>query len=172
MTNIPLKVILTGPESSGKTTLAKQLAYTLETGLTPEFSRACLLHLGRPYRYEDLAWILAGQQAWETWHERNSKNGLLVCDTDWTVIRVWELFRFNRIDHTRNKEIDSNTCYLLCSPDIPFESDQLRENPGERDQLFALYHALLVEKKARFVILEGNRDERFDKALGIIRKLC
>jgi nicotinamide riboside kinase len=95
-----LKIILTGPESSGKTTMAQALADTLGAPLVPEFARSYLAHLGRPYRRDDLPAIARGQQAWENWFAANrlivngKESKTLICDTDWTVIRVWEEYKF------------------------------------------------------------------------------
>ena len=92
-----LKIVVTGPESSGKTTLAAALAAALDTVWVPEFARTYLAHLGRPYERNDLINIRLGQAAWEEWyaqHLSTSPSHHLVCDTDWTVLHVWEAYKF------------------------------------------------------------------------------
>lgn len=87
------KIVLTGPESTGKTQLAAALSQALNTRWTPEFARFYLAHLGRPYTREDLQTIGQGQRVWEQWYAGRTER-FLVCDTDWTVLHIWEHFRF------------------------------------------------------------------------------
>ncbi len=169
--NTPFKIVLTGPESSGKTTLAKSLAHVLQTTLVPEFSRPYLESLGRPYIYNDLKSIGLGQQCWEDWYMLHSTNSCVVCDTDWTVIRIWELFQYGTIQATQFKLLSPNTHYFLCAPDIPWVADDLRESPSDRDTLFVLYEQLLREHQAAFTILRGDPPHRLKTALAIIQNL-
>jgi nicotinamide riboside kinase len=171
MQKMPLKIILTGPESSGKTTLAKLLADTLDTNLVPEFSRPYLEFLGRPYHYDDLNTILKGQSNWELWHAQQCTKQVMVCDTDWTVIRIWEQFRYGTVLFTQNQVIEPHTHYFLCAPDMPWQPDPLRENPAERALLFEMYLHLLTALQANFTILQGNELQRLAVALEIIQKL-
>jgi nicotinamide riboside kinase len=171
MQKMSLKIILTGPESSGKTTLAKLLADTLDTNLVPEFSRPYLEFLGRTYHYDDLHTILNGQSSWELWHARHCRKQVMVCDTDWTVIRIWEQFRYGTVLFTQNQVIEPNAHYFLCAPDMPWQPDPLRENPDERALLFEMYLHLLTTLQANFTILHGNELQRLEVALDIIQKL-
>jgi nicotinamide riboside kinase len=171
MKNQPLKIILTGPESSGKTTLAMHLAQTFETNLVPEFSRPYLEFLGRPYQYSDLRTILRGQQSWEKWHSERCTKNIFVCDTDWTVIRIWEQFRFGTRLATDWVVPDPDAFYFLCAPDMPWQPDPLRENPAEREALFELYLQLLTEVKVNFTPLWGDPSQRLSNALAEIKKL-
>lgn len=174
-----LKIVVTGPESSGKTAIADALAQVLATNRVPEFARCYLTHLGRPYHRGDLKRIGAGQSAWERWYAdrlplgRNA--GILLCDTDWTVLQIWEQFRFGiRPDYEwpRGYGAPVNAdLYLLCAPDIPWSPDPLREHPEARDVLFGLYEQLLKERQARFVTLHGLHEVRLETALAAIRKL-
>jgi nicotinamide riboside kinase len=165
------RIILTGPESTGKTTMAQVLATQLQAPCVPEFARVYLQYLGRLYRREDLWTIAQGQSAWENWYgARHPKR--LVLDTNWTVIRIWEIFQFGTSTVTEHCSIDPADYYLLCAPDIPWEPDPLRENAGERGVLYALYHQLLQQTGARFSILSGTHHERLAAAQAIIRDLC
>ena len=174
-----LKIVVTGPESSGKTTLAAALSDQLAAPVVLEFAREYLAHLGRAYQREDLAAIGAGQQAWERWYEQRlhaePQGKLLICDTDWTVLHVWEQYRFQAKEAFRWQQGYTGHApadlYLLCAPDFPWQPDPLREHPEERNVLFGLYRVLLEGLPARFIILEGPADGRLEMAAAAIRKL-
>lgn len=170
------KIVLTGPESSGKTALASALAQALGTVWVPEFARSFVGHLGRPYRREDLGPIGRGQQAWEYWYQ-GLGHAMLVCDTDWTVLQVWEHYRFGAPEAGAwawsQGYIPSPAAdlYLLCAPDFPWAPDPLREHPAEREILFSWYQQLLADIGAPFEVLEGPHDKRLQQALSITHKL-
>lgn len=170
-----LKVIIIGPESSGKTTLAGQLAAALSTRWVPEFARSYVEHLGRPYTHADLKTILTGQLAWEQWHfqqQITARQPLLICDTDWTVIYIWEKYRFGTtLPDFKPQTSNAQTLYFLCSPDFPWQPDPLREHPDERDVLFALYENLLQQINARYIVLQGTQKDRLQTAQAEVRQL-
>jgi nicotinamide riboside kinase len=168
--HVRLRIVLTGPESSGKTTLARALADFYGCGLVPEFARSFLDALHREYQHDDLARIERGQAAWEQWHAAHSRHWLLVCDTDWTVIRIWESFKYGSVQHTLHCTPNPDTLYLLCQPDIEWEPDPLRENPGDRDDLFGLYEQLLRETGCQYSISGGNVTDRLQNAVSLIEK--
>jgi len=169
--NMLLTIVLTGPESSGKTTLALALASAFDTCMVPEFSRHYLQFLRRAYEYKDLKAILAGQNAWQYWYQQHCKKPVLICDTDWTVIHIWEHFKFGTKDVTKLENPTDNTFYFLCTPDMPWAPDPLRENPSDRDALFALYHQLLLDMNANFCILRGTHAHRLSTAMDQISKI-
>lgn len=175
------KIVVTGPESSGKTLLASDLAAALQLRWTPEFARYYVAHLGRPYVHEDLKTIYRGQQSWEKWHIEKVKNEMeapystlpaLVCDTDWTVVRIWEkyVFKTPSILPITDWELAKNTLYLLCSPDFPWQPDPLREHPEERWQLFELYQELLLERNLPHLLLQGDHASRLETGIAEVRK--
>lgn len=169
------KIVLTGPESSGKTTLAEALAGALHTVCVPEFARSFLAHLGRPYLREDLRLIGRGQEAWEKWYN-GSAGKALVCDTDWTVLQIWEHYRFGfpasgawewQKGYIQPRPAD---LYLLCAPDFPWEPDPLREHPAERGILFSWYQRLLMDSGAKFEVLYGRPEDRLEQAISVTHK--
>jgi len=175
------KIVVTGPESSGKTLLARDLAANLQLRWTPEFARYYVAYLGRPYVQEDLITIYRGQQAWENYQLEKVKNDIgaksptlpaLVCDTDWTVVRIWEkyVFKSPSILPVTDWELAENTFYLLCSPDFPWQPDPLREHPEERWQLFELYQELLQERNLPHLLLQGEHTSRLATAITEVRK--
>lgn len=170
------KIVLTGPESSGKTALAEALALSLSAPCVPEFARYFVAHLGRPYQRADLRTIGRGQQAWELWHT-TAEPPMLVCDTDWTVLQIWEHYRFGALaeDDWEWKKGYTNPhpadLYLLCAPDFEWQPDPLREHPQERHILFAWYERLLQETGAPYAILSGSHEHRLRTALAEVKKL-
>ncbi len=184
-----LKIVVTGPESSGKTDMAEALAESLGVAWSPEFARYYLAHLGRPYERNDLKMIGLGQKIWEDWFAgqipKSPNPQILIADTDWTVLHIWELYRFEKeiprspllTPHsslTWQKGYGEPTnadLYLLCAPDFPWQPDPLREHPGERDTLFVMYENLLRERGADFVALFGEHEARLQTALAAIREL-
>lgn len=171
-----LKIVITGPESSGKSVITEALARHFKTTWVPEFARPYLKHLGRPYTRDDLAAIAKGQQGWELWHERQG-NAFYFCDTDWTVLHVWEHFRYGLPEagnwvwangYIHPKPAD---WYFLCAPDFPWQADPLRENPHQRGLLFDWYENLLLKTGAQFTVLRGPHDMRLDHAISQVTKL-
>lgn len=172
------RIVVTGPESSGKTTLAEGLAEALQTPWTPEFARFYVAALPRPYRRADLPAIARGQAAWEQWYAAQAGR-LLICDTDWTVLDVWDRYRFphetprfdfkNYMLNGGDQQVKS--VYLLCAPDIPWAPDPLREHPQERGILFEHYRQLLENEGAAYHVMRGNYDARLANALQIIQNL-
>lgn len=174
-----LKIVLTGPESSGKTVMAAALSDALGVPWVPEFARYYIPQLGRPYTHGDLKRIGAGQRSWEEWYERSGfrpmEHPCLIFDTDWTVLQIWEQYRFGvETDFEWRKgygAFENADLYLLCAPDFPWQPDPLREHPEERETLFGLYTQLLTARNARFIVLRGDPGMRLESALAAFREL-
>ena len=90
------KIAITGPESTGKTTLAAILAEHFSGKMIPEFARQFLANKSS-YTLQDLHEIAVGQ--W-TSEEKAIQEGneLLICDSDPLVFGVWSLEKFNKLD--------------------------------------------------------------------------
>lgn len=170
------KIVLTGPESTGKTLLAATLATALNVKWVPEFARYYVGNLGRPYARRDLSRIGKGQQSWNQWFEAQAA-GVLVYDTDWTVLQIWEHYRFGATPagqwEWQKGYLNPETAdlYLLCYPDFPWQPDPLREHPDERQTLYEWYEKLLRTIEARYWVLEGNPEHRLNTAISLIAEL-
>lgn len=162
------RIVITGPESSGKTTLALDLARWLGGGYVPEVAREYLSELGRPYQEQDLLAIAQMQiEREEGIASGVPSDGILFCDTDLITIRIWGEEKYGRCDpwimaRTEHRPYD---LWLLCTPDMPWEPDPLRENPHDRDRLFDVYRATLERLKKPFLIMRGDRERRESDAL-------
>ncbi len=165
------KIVITGPESSGKTTLARQLAQHLKTEAVEEYAREYLNQLSRPYVETDLLEIAKGQLANEQAHE-SGKGGVLIIDTSLEVIKIWSEVKFGRVDPWILEALEKHKkdFYLLCRPDLPWEFDPLRENPNDRWLLYDLYEKQLKSMQVPFAVISGPGEQRFNNAVRELRK--
>lgn len=145
-TRPPFTILVSGPESSGKTTLAVQLAAALDGLYVAEAARAYLIRQSGLYSEADLPLIWAAQAKAED-TARASSASFVVCDTGPEVIYHWALVRFGRVPTeviraSRKRHYD---LVLLCTPDLPWEPDPLREAPDldRRQAYFKAYRELV-----------------------------
>ena len=159
------KIAIVGPESTGKSTLASQLAHHYRTGWVPEYAREYIDQLNRPYREEDLL-IIARRQV-EMEEAYSQKFPLLFCDTTLLVIRIWSEYKYGRC-RAEIKDLMSDRSYdhyLLTHIDLPWEDDPQREHPEAREELFLLYHKALEGINKPFTLISGTGNQRLEKAI-------
>jgi nicotinamide riboside kinase len=146
------KIIVTGPESSGKTTLCKALSKHFNLPFSKEFAREYLDELGGDYKQDDLLEIAKVQLK----SELNSQ----LLDTDLITIKIWSEYKYGSCDKWILSQIEKQKTekrfYLLCKADIPWEADPLRENPNNREELFELYKEELGNLGHNYFIVEGG----------------
>ncbi len=169
------KIAITGPESTGKTTLARSLAESLHTLWVPEYARLYLQSKGPQYGYEDYLKIARGQMHWEQQMERRlaaafAKRPPLITDTGALVLKIWGQLRFGKYPSELDRALPSYDLFLLCAPDIPHEPDPLREHPQLREQLFEHYLQNLRESELPFEIIRGQGEQRLKQALQACHK--
>ncbi|MGI9548110.1 MAG: AAA family ATPase [Flavobacteriaceae bacterium] len=172
-----IKVVIYGPESSGKTTIARQLAAHYDTEWVPEYAREYLQAKWdkeqKTCEPEDLLPIAEGQMRLENELSRNA-NRILICDTDLLETKVYsEAYYVGTCDPLLEKYALENTyeMYLLTDIDIPWEKDDLRDKPNEREHMFNYFKAALEKYKREFVILSGDKPTRFKTAVFHLDKL-
>jgi NadR type nicotinamide-nucleotide adenylyltransferase len=173
------KVVVLGPESTGKSTLCEMLAQHYESEWCPEFARKYLLTNGRAYTYDDLLTIAKGQIALEeecltalkTNHaaDADAIPPPYFVDTDMYVMKVWCEYVFNQCHTWILNRIVERTCnlYLLCVPDLPWVPDELREYPDEkpRQELYHMYRDILINQPVPWVEIRGSYEERLQMAV-------
>ena len=166
------KIILTGPESTGKTTLAQQLAEHFQTVWVPEFARMYIDDLERPYKQEDLLAIAKGQLEMENYLLQYA-NDYIFCDTSFLVLKVWSEYKYGNCDPWILKQLESRwyDCYFLCDIDIPWEFDSQRENPKERVLLFKKYEEELLFYQKKYFRIKGTKKERLSNVFSILENL-
>lgn len=162
-----IKVAVTGPESTGKTTIAKQLSNHYSGAYISEYARDYILNLNRKYEYRDLEHIAEIQI--ESYLQAIRENDSIIFFDTWLVItKVWFQEVYGKcplelISAIKNLKID---LYLVCAPDIEWVKDEVRENGGEkRLTLFNLYIKEIENLKIPYKIIEGRGDARFKNAV-------
>jgi NadR type nicotinamide-nucleotide adenylyltransferase len=172
------KIVIIGPESTGKSTLCEKLSAHFNSAWCPEFARTYLTQHGKDYSYEDLLTIAKGQLQLEDEYTLNAEskqnNPLLFIDTDMYVMKVWCEFVFGKchqwiLDRITQRSYD---LYLLCKPDLPWVHDDLREYPDEtrRFKLYHYYKDALANQSTPWVEISGNYEERLQKAIDAVNK--
>ena len=190
------KLVIIGPESTGKSTLCEQLAQHYNTLWCREYAREYLLKNGTKYSYDDLLTIAKGQIELEENYEslvgssasgaqsQHSKNDselrtrnlqLLFIDTNMYVMKVWCEFVFGKchqyiLDQIAKRKYD---LYLLCNIDLPWTHDELREYPDleRRQKLYAMYKDLMINQPVPWVEIGGNSEQRLNKAIKTVNSL-
>jgi nicotinamide riboside kinase len=154
-----MHIVFTGPESSGKTTLADWTSKKFHLPLVREMARIYLE--SRPsYDLQDLSRILELQCLEE---RKLSVNKWLICDTDALTIEIWGKYKFDAFLpelKDRNAFGQSEKYYFLCDYDIPWVYDPLREHPNERHAIFQMYLEYLQKYKFPFCQLSGPLQQR------------
>jgi HTH-type transcriptional repressor of NAD biosynthesis genes len=168
-----LRVVLFGPESTGKSTLAKQLAAHFDTLQVEEYAREYLQKkmdlTGLICSYEDLVPICEGQIALEN-KALPFAGKFLFCDTDavetWTYSHIY----FNTVPDQIEQIISSShyDLYLLMDIDLPWVQDDLRDRPNNRPEIFEQFQAALVQWNKNYVKISGTGSLRFENALKAI----
>lgn len=172
-----IKIVLFGPESTGKTTLAKELAEHYKTHWVPEYMRTYLEQKWNAYNrsceIEDLRAIALGQMASEN-ELSKSANRVLFCDTNLLEIKVYsEVYYQGYCDPMIAKYAKENTydLYFLTYIDVPWEADVLRDKPFEREQMYSNFKKALQRYNKPYVVLSGSLEERLNFAIKQVDKL-
>ncbi len=168
------KIVIIGPESTGKSTLTQNLAEAFDEPWVEEYARRYLENLNREYNFSDLLKIAKGQLKQED-HLKKFARKVLFCDTDLHVIKVWSNHKFQKthpwiIEQIQKRPYD---LYLLTDIDMPWQEDPLREHPepAMRGYFWEIYHQLLLEATVPFVKISGNSEARLRQATGVVRRL-
>ncbi len=187
------KIVVIGPESTGKSTLCLQLAEHYKTLWCPEYAREYLDAHGKEYTYDDLLIIAKGQiegedaashklqtRSKETHNSQltpdsyRDDNSLFFIDTDMYVMKVWCEFAFGKCHSWILNQIATRKydLYLLCNIDLPWVKDALREYPDEetRNKLYHFYKDIMVNQSVPWVDISGSYEERLQSAINAVEK--
>ena len=172
-----IKVVLFGPESTGKTTLARELAAHYNTAWVPEYARDYLQDKWdkekKTCEPKDLLPIAEGQIKLENSLTKKA-NEVLICDTDLLETKVYsEAYYLGYCDPVLETYALKNTydIYFLTYIDIPWEKDDLRDKPNDRERMFLYFKDTLEKYNRNFIILKGDKKTRLTTAKNYINQL-
>lgn len=172
-----VKVVLFGPESTGKTTLAERLSRHYDTVWVEEFMREYLqekwdLHQ-KVCEPHDVLPIAEGQIERENLLSQEA-NRLLICDTDLLELKVYSEAYYDGfcepelLKHALNNHYH---VYFLTYIDVPWTPDDLRDKPHDREGMFLRFEKALQLHNKPYVVLKGDEKERFETAVSVIDQL-
>ncbi|UCG27902.1 MAG: ATP-binding protein [Bacteroidales bacterium] len=167
------KIVLTGPESTGKTTLAERLAGYYNTIWVPEYAREYVRNLRRPYTYGDVIHI-AQKQIEQLGTNYTKAHDYVFFDTGLIITKVWFAEVYQKFPDFLEKAIRKIhiDLYVLCSPDLPWRKDPIRENRGRnRKRLFTMYRNELETYGFKYEIVRGKGNARINNALKCLERL-
>ena len=180
------KIVIIGPESTGKSSLCKLLAEHYNTEWCPEFARDYLLYHGKNYKYADLEIIAKGQieleekfasivqETPQNFADNQTEKKLLFIDTDMYVMKVWCEYVFGKCHQFILNEIVTRQydLYLLCNTDLPWKQDELREYPEEKPrlELFNIYKDILINQNVPWAQINGDYAARLQTAIETINE--
>jgi NadR type nicotinamide-nucleotide adenylyltransferase len=169
-----LKIAILGPESTGKTMLAGQLADHFQSPWVPEYAREYIENLSVAYTYDDICNITRKQIEQEKEIENaTNKAKYVFFDTELIITKVWFSYRFGKVPDFLTKQLNSGyfDLYLLCLPDLPWEPDPVREHGEDRDFFFNWYKKEIEQTGKPYVIVSGTGQRRFQNALNGLKTL-
>jgi NadR type nicotinamide-nucleotide adenylyltransferase len=175
------RIVLFGPESTGKTTLAKELSRFYDVPWVPEYAREYLQNKWDLTREvcapEDLVPIAIGQIRLENQaiiEAENQGKRLIICDTDLLETLVYSEVYYNGwVDERLSRAVKEQQydLYLLTGIDVPWVADDLRDKPLERESMYEFFKAALLQNNRNFIPLTGTQTTRLEAAVQAIGRL-
>jgi NadR type nicotinamide-nucleotide adenylyltransferase len=169
------KVVVIGPESTGKSVLCEKLSLHYNTIWCPEYAREYLFVLDREYHYDDLLFIAQKQLELAEKYTADAiqkKSSSIFFDTDMHVMKVWSEVVFGKCHPwiLEQAAAQDSDLYLLCMPDIPWVDDGLREYPDlhVREDLYEIYKEILSQQNKPWIEISGNYERRFEVAVAAV----
>jgi NadR type nicotinamide-nucleotide adenylyltransferase len=180
------RIVVIGPESTGKSTLCEELAQHYHATWCPEFAREYLLTYGTNYNFDDLLVIAKGQlamedeyailaqQEWEAQDHKKTTAPILFIDTNMYVMKVWCEYVFGKCHPFILEQIVERPydLYLLCNTDLPWVKDELREYPDlqSRQELYLMYKDIALNQSTPWIDISGDHKARLSAAISGIQQ--
>ena len=161
-----IRIILSGPESTAKSTLAKEISDYFKGQFIPEYAREYIQNLNRPYSYDDVLHI-AQHQIEELKLAEELDVPCLIYDTGLIITKIWLQVKYNKVPDFIDQGLKMYPAdyYLLCYPDIEWVPDPLRENRDARPELFNDYKDEIERLKIPYSIVRGKGADRLKNAV-------
>ncbi|MBV1859072.1 MAG: ATP-binding protein [Nannocystaceae bacterium] len=164
----PVRIVLIGAESTGKSTLASALADARALPQTGEFVRTYVEQVARPLREDDLDPIARGQLAEE---DRHTGSAAVLHDTNALSTLIYARHYFGVTQAWLEQAFTARhyAVYLFCQPDIPWTPDPgQRDSPEARDVQHALFDNALRHRGLPTFRIEGDETTRLRAALNAV----
>lgn len=160
------RVLIYGPESTGKSTLAQQLASHYQTEYVPEYARGYIEQRGKVFTYEDIPQIAIGQMEAEEAAARRA-NRVLFCDTDLITTTIYSRHYFGKCPHLVQRLADKRRydLYLMMDIDLPWQADPQRDLPHRREEFRGIFCQELESRRIPFVTITGIGETRTQAAI-------
>jgi NadR type nicotinamide-nucleotide adenylyltransferase len=167
------RIVVTGSESTGKTTLARALGERLATVATPEFSREYADARGVPLDQHDVEAIAMGQIALEDRRGLEARHGLMVLDTDLFSTVVYGPHYYGTLQPWIERAAleRRGDLYLLLDIDVPWVPDAIRDRGQHRAHMHSLFRGMLERYGLPFVTIGGRWGERYERAVVEVERL-
>lgn len=161
-----IRIVLSGPESTAKSTLAKEISDYFKGQFIPEYAREYIQTLTRPYSYDDVLHI-AQKQIEELKLAEKLEVPCLIYDTGLIITKIWFQLKYNKVPDFIDQALKMYPAdyYLLCYPDIEWVPDPLRENKDARPELFNRYKDEIERLRVPYSIVRGKGADRFKNAV-------
>lgn len=164
-----IRIAIVGPESTGKSTISRQLALHYDTVWVPEYARGYCEKLVADCTWEDEINMFRGQLALEE-QMIPLANRLLICDTTFITVKIWSDHMFGRAPQEvlDKLPIHKYDLYLLMDIDLPWEEDPLRDFPHMREHFMEVWHKELKDLNAIYSLISGSEKGRLKNAIHAI----
>ncbi len=167
------KVVLVGPESTGKSTLARRLANYFDTEVVEEYGRIYCEKFGNDCDAMDHCHIAAGQLFLQEQGLARARHGLLICDTDVLVTQTFaELYLGECPEIIKQWAAREHyDLYLLLDTDVPWVNDSIRLFADRRQWHFNRLKELLEAQQRPYVVISGDYEQRFQTSVALVKAL-
>jgi NadR type nicotinamide-nucleotide adenylyltransferase len=167
------RIAIVGPESTGKSILAEQLAKHFNSPWVPEYARTYVEKLTQPYNYDDICNIARKQIEQEIEYEQNINAPYVFFDTELIITKVWFEYCYKKVPQFVEERLQTGffDLYLLCVPDLPWEPDSVREHGHDRDYFFDWYKSEIEKLGKPYFVVDGIGEKRVRKAIEAVNSL-
>jgi len=166
------KIAIVGPESTGKSVLAENLALHFQGEWIPEYAREYVERLAEPYQFQDVCNIAKKQIEQEDKYSADTAPGFVFFDTDLIITKVWFQYCYKTVPDFVNAQLQRGVFdfYLLCAPDLTWEPDTVREHGQDREFFYDWYKKEIELLDKPYGIVTGAGDIRFQNAIQLIKE--
>ncbi|MBO4962061.1 MAG: ATP-binding protein [Flavobacteriales bacterium] len=165
------KIVLIGPESTGKTTMALKLSARYGGCYVPEYSRSYVIEENRELTLDDVMPIVEGQLAAES----KSNAEIQILDSNPLASAVYSQWYYGSVPSELDKILSElhYDLYLLCYPDIDWEEDAARcmSSQQDREDIYDIFLKRVQQSGVPYAEIKGEGSDRYSKAIDMVEKI-